>query len=91
MKRLILMCVVLFTTNSILQAQTTGGQSTNGPTYTREGYNKKTKKKTANLNHRKNYNWKTGQQATPTGQEATGTGSNSFQSLKKDTAGKRED
>lgn len=91
MRRLILVGVTLFTLNGLAQAQTSGSNSTNGPTHSSEGYNKKSKKqKGAKLNHRRNYNWKSGQQATPTGQEATGIGSG-YQAIKKDTAGKRED
>ena len=90
MKRLILMSMIFFATNSLVQAQTSGGQSSNSTTNSSEGAHKKNKKKKTALNHRRNYNWKSGQQATPTGQEATGIGSG-YQSGKKDTAGKRED
>ena len=91
MKRMILMGIVIITSASIANAQTTGSNSTNGPTHSSEGSRsgKKAKKKTA-LNHRRNYHWKSGQQATPTGQEATGVGSG-YSAIKKDTAGKRED
>ncbi|SHE99916.1 hypothetical protein SAMN05444008_104129 [Cnuella takakiae] len=72
-----------------VQAQTTGSNSTNGPTHSSEGKTKKNKQKKAGLNHRRNYNWNTGQQATPTGQEATGVGSG-YSSIRKDTSGKRD-
>ena len=86
-----MMGCILMATAGFANAQTTGSNSTNGTTHSSEGYNKKSKKqKNANLNHRRNYNWKSGQQATPTGQEATGVGSG-YQSIKKDTSGKRED
>jgi hypothetical protein len=94
MKRVILIAGMLIGICGFAGAQTSGSNSTNGPTHSSEGNrlnNKKGKKqkKTA-LNHRRNYNWKTGQQATPTGQEATGVGGG-YSSIKKDTAGKRED
>ena len=90
MKRLMLIGVILLTATGVIQAKSSGGQSAKSTTNTSEGNNKKSKKKKTALNHRRNYNWKSGQQATPTGQEATGMGSG-YQSGKKDTAGKRED
>jgi hypothetical protein len=48
------------------------------------------KKKTQNLNQRRNYQWKDGQKATPTGHEATGTGSN-YRAIRKDTTATRKD
>lgn len=91
MKRLIMMGFFVAAAACVATAQTTGSNSTNGLTHSGEGYIKKSgKQKKARLNHRRNYNWNTGQQATPTGQEATGNGSG-YQSVRKDTAGKRED
>ena len=93
MKILILTGMVVFG-SATLHAQTSGSNSTNGPTNSSEGStgkNKKGKKaKTANLNQRKIYKWPSGQRATPTGEEATGTGAG-YSSGKKDTSGKRED
>lgn len=93
MKYLILACATIFLA-SAANSQTTGSNSANSTTHSSEGARgkkqKSKKQQKVKLDHRKNYKWKTGQQATPTGQEATGVGSG-YSATKKDTSGKRED
>lgn len=89
MKHIILIAAFSFGAALTAGAQTTGSNSSNATTHASEGKTKKNQKKKVSLNHRRNYNWNTGQQATPTGQEATGVGSG-FSAIKKDTSGKRD-
>lgn len=77
----------MFAISTVTAAQNTGGSSTsaagNKKSSNTSQKNKPAKKQV--LNHRKNYNWKNGQQATPTGNEASPT-NGGYVSLKKDTA-----
>lgn len=86
---MMLSVLVMITISSAAAAQSTGG-STSGTSAggsknssSTAVKNKSTKKQV--LNHRKNYKWKNGQQATPTGNEASPT-NGGYVSLKKDTA-----
>lgn len=93
MKRMMITAAIALMAGSYANAQTTGSTSSNSTTNSSEGSVKQKKKtkqpKKVKLDHRRNYKWKSGQQATPTGQEATGTGSG-YSAIKKDTSGKRD-
>jgi hypothetical protein len=70
-------------------AQSTGSNSSNSTSVSniKNTKSKKSKKASEKLDNRKNYEWKDGQQATPTGHEATGIGGSSAQPEKRDTTG----
>jgi hypothetical protein len=95
MKRLIMCGLLVIGISGVLNAQTSGGSAGSGSSGTMQSSNKgqtskskkKATKKQTPLNNRRNYNWKNGQQATPTGNEATGV-NGGYSSLKKDTARK---
>lgn len=87
MKQIIIgLCLIAFSLSAEAQATGTNSKRTSKSEAEKS---RKQKKKKAALNHRRIYNWKTGQRATPTGQEATGVGSG-YQSGRKDTSGKRD-
>jgi hypothetical protein len=95
MKQLIIgACMLCFA--HLASAQTTGsnsGKSTANSSAkvtkktTAKKIKKSTIKKKAPLNNRKEYEWKNGQQATPTGHEATGI-NGGYSAIKKDTINK---
>ncbi len=90
MKRLIIMTGLFLILANLASAQTTGSNSSKNPQVSAEtskakkAKKKGAKKKTQNLNQRRMYEWKDGQEATPTGHEATGTG-NGYSAIRKDT------
>jgi hypothetical protein len=91
MKQWILTVLVMGLLTGIVEAQTSGSQSSRSTSVSSPGSSKNKKPGKAKkapsetLNNRKDYNWKDGQKATPTGHEAAPT-NGSYQSLKKDTA-----
>ena len=92
MKRMVMCRIIVFGLSTIVMAQTAGGSSSTSSSGTLQSSNKgqtskkskKAAKKSAQLNNRKNYKWKNGQQATPTGNEATGTNSG-YSAIGRDT------
>ena len=96
MKRLILSVLLIGVITGAASAQTgSSGQSSRSTSVSSSGTakakkGKKLKKSPSEvLNNRKNYNWKDGQQATPTGHEAAPT-NGGYQSNKKDTATRKQ-
>lgn len=94
MKRLIFAVTFMTCIVTIAQAQSSNKNSRkNSSTMNNHGAyksNKGNKTKSGShrdtLNNRVNYQWKNGQEATPTGNEATSTNGDRYAAMKKDTA-----
>src|SRR5947199_8947248 len=94
MKRMLFTALLMTGIMLAAHAQTSGSNSSKNTSATSaSGHAKKhnnSKKKsgsaTDSLNNRVNYQWKNGQESTPTGHAATSTNGGGYASLKKDTA-----
>ena len=104
MKKLFLFAISVLGMAGFAMAQTSGNNSSKNTTVVSSGKNhtksvkhytkhKKSNKVTSarstqQLNNRENYQWKNGQEATPTGHDATSSNGDSYVSQKKDSASK---
>jgi hypothetical protein len=94
MKRLILAITLMTCIGAIAQAQSSTKNSrknsstmnNHGAYKSNKGNQMKSNSHRDTLNNRVNYQWKNGQEATPTGNEATSTNGDRYAAMKKDTA-----
>jgi len=94
MKKIVIAVFLLFSVG-MASAQSTGGSGSKSTTTSKATSKHPAKKKTAKtkktakkpLNQRKEYQWKNGQEATPTGHEATGV-NGGYSAIRKDSVSK---
>jgi hypothetical protein len=90
MKKLILSAVFALMIAATASAQTSHKQTSKHSTSPSKKKVAKPAVKIDSLNQRKNYEWKDGQEATPTGHDARGINETQYSAEKKDTSAKKK-